>query len=171
MNSKVRSLITNRFQISLKIVLSTVCIYDPAITSFKWVKYRFVLVVNKTEAWSSDCWYSMAYCTGYLALALSFHALIFITTLITTFNAAQQFDAQPWLRVIQRDGVLYFVAIFSSTLIWLLFGEWTRVGSLIDNTFLWTDSNTLEIIETHQCNVRPLHPSTDQAQIWHYLVI
>ncbi|KAG6860722.1 hypothetical protein C0995_008165 [Termitomyces sp. Mi166 len=79
--------------------------------------------------------YIMSRGGAYLALALSFDAFVFIATIIATFNAARQFHAKPWLRVIQRDGILYFMAIFSSTLLWVLFGGLARnAGSIEDKS-------------------------------------
>ncbi|KAG5721036.1 hypothetical protein E4T56_gene1014, partial [Termitomyces sp. T112] len=71
---------------------------------------------------------TMKYYTVYLALALSFDTLVFVATLFTTIAATRQYRAKPWLRVIQRDGIIYFMAIFSSTLIWLLLNEVGRSG-------------------------------------------
>ncbi|KAF8067955.1 hypothetical protein FPV67DRAFT_1494382 [Lyophyllum atratum] len=64
--------------------------------------------------------------TVYLSLALSFDAFVFIVTIITTIRAARAHPTKRWLRVIQRDGIMYFMAIFSSTLIWVIFGKVAR---------------------------------------------
>ncbi|KAG6811184.1 hypothetical protein H0H92_008624 [Tricholoma furcatifolium] len=58
---------------------------------------------------------------------------VFIATLIATFAATRQYRAKPWLRVIQRDGIIYFMAIFSSTLIWLLFNQIASNGLKLIN--------------------------------------
>ncbi|RDB18386.1 hypothetical protein Hypma_000338 [Hypsizygus marmoreus] len=62
----------------------------------------------------------------YLSLGLSFDAFVLAATLITTISAARGHQAKRWIWVVQRDGVLYFLAIFSSTLIWLLFNQYGR---------------------------------------------
>ncbi|KAG6910724.1 hypothetical protein DXG01_008255 [Tephrocybe rancida] len=80
---------------------------------------------------------TLKYDTIYLSLALSFDAFVFIATLIATFAAARQYRAKPWLRVIQRDGIIYFMAIFSSTLIWLLLGQVARPGLKLVNAILY----------------------------------
>ncbi|KAG6855932.1 hypothetical protein H0H87_009308 [Tephrocybe sp. NHM501043] len=91
------------------------------------IKRKSSVVVARLTDRLSD-YYSQKYDTVYLSLALSFDAFVFIATLITTFAAARQYRAKPWLRVIQRDGIIYFMAIFSSTLIWLLLGQVARVS-------------------------------------------
>ncbi|KAF5383008.1 hypothetical protein D9615_004883 [Tricholomella constricta] len=64
----------------------------------------------------------------YLSLTLAFDSLVLIVTLTVTITAAQQSPTKHWLKVIQNDGILYFMAIFSSTLIWLMFGVAARDG-------------------------------------------
>ncbi|KAF8239972.1 hypothetical protein L208DRAFT_1385275 [Tricholoma matsutake] len=57
---------------------------------------------------------------AYLILQLSFEAIVFAITLITTVEASRNLPTLRWLKVMQRDGFLYFCAMFSSTLLWLL---------------------------------------------------
>ncbi|KAF5383030.1 hypothetical protein D9615_004908 [Tricholomella constricta] len=66
--------------------------------------------------------------TVYLSLALSFDTFVLIATLIVTITATRQHPTNRWLRVIQRDGIFYFIVIFSSTLTWLLSGVIARPG-------------------------------------------
>jgi len=58
---------------------------------------------------------------AYLSLILSFNTIIFVTTLVVTVAATRTSPARQWLQVMQRDGVMYFVVIFTATVIWLIF--------------------------------------------------
>jgi len=63
---------------------------------------------------------------AYLVLELSFNTIVFAVTLITTFTTSRMQPSLRWSRVMQRDGFIYFFAIFSSTLIWLSFNYYTQ---------------------------------------------
>ncbi|KAF8226382.1 hypothetical protein L208DRAFT_366773 [Tricholoma matsutake] len=77
---------------------------------------------------------------AYLALGQSFETIVFATTLITTVAASRpsSLPTRRWLKVMQRDGFLYFFATFFATLIWLL------------NSFV--SKNTPEVINAVPCS-------------------
>lgn len=56
---------------------------------------------------------------AYLCLALSFDVIVFILTLQVTVTTAKSFPRMRVMQVIQRGGISYFVAIFTSTLVWV----------------------------------------------------
>ncbi|TFK41767.1 hypothetical protein BDQ12DRAFT_678457 [Crucibulum laeve] len=57
---------------------------------------------------------------AYLCLALSFYAVAFIGTITFTMTTSKAHPTWRWVRIVQRDGMVYFIAIFSSTLVWTI---------------------------------------------------
>ncbi|EEB94300.1 hypothetical protein MPER_06903, partial [Moniliophthora perniciosa FA553] len=68
-----------------------------------------------------------------LSLILVFDGLAFIAILVVTLKMISNRDRHSSLlyilKVIQRDGVLYFFVLFSSNFAWLLLLEYARVSS------------------------------------------
>ncbi|KAJ7037623.1 hypothetical protein C8F04DRAFT_1091909 [Mycena alexandri] len=60
------------------------------------------------------------YVKGFLSLSLAFDTLVFLTTVYVTVKSARSYHFIPLMKVIQRDGIMYFLVLFSSNLIWVL---------------------------------------------------
>ncbi|THH07899.1 hypothetical protein EW146_g9171 [Bondarzewia mesenterica] len=67
---------------------------------------------------------------AFLCIGLSFDGLVFLTILTITMKAsrAQEFEIGRVMKVIQRDGIVYFSVLFSSNLVWLLLLLHARPG-------------------------------------------
>ncbi|KAJ3517450.1 hypothetical protein NLJ89_g509 [Agrocybe chaxingu] len=72
-----------------------VCIFISVLGIAKWV-----------EAW--------------LCLSLAFDGLVFLAIIFITVRSARQHGFVPMMRIIQRDGIVYFFVLFSSNLVWLM---------------------------------------------------
>ncbi|KAJ7177495.1 hypothetical protein C8R43DRAFT_872502, partial [Mycena crocata] len=63
---------------------------------------------------------SVPYVKGFLSLSLAFDTLVFLTIVYVTVKSSKSYQFMPLMRIIQRDGILYFLVLFSSNLIWVL---------------------------------------------------
>jgi hypothetical protein len=68
---------------------------------------------------------------AWLCLQLIVDISVFVLTLIYTYRALQSRTPSRLLQAVLRDGTLYFLYIFSSNLIWVIFVLHMRVSSLI----------------------------------------
>lgn len=63
----------------------------------------------------------------YIATSIGFDALIFILTLVFPVKATRGRPSSPLLRIIERDGSLYFMAVLIWNLFWLILELYGRV--------------------------------------------
>ncbi|KAJ6608074.1 hypothetical protein B0H10DRAFT_1816632, partial [Mycena sp. CBHHK59/15] len=60
------------------------------------------------------------YVKAFLALSLAFDTLVFIAIVYVTVKSSRSYQFMPLMRIIQRDGIMYFLVLFSSNLVWVL---------------------------------------------------
>ncbi|KAF7422296.1 hypothetical protein PC9H_010452 [Pleurotus ostreatus] len=65
---------------------------------------------------------------AYLCLSLAFDSLAFMSILYAGFVASRHHHIGVVLRVVYRDGIVYFFVLFSSNLVWLLLLLYARTG-------------------------------------------
>ncbi|KAA1478068.1 hypothetical protein DENSPDRAFT_787576, partial [Dentipellis sp. KUC8613] len=71
-------------------------------------------------------WIAFILCT-----ALGFDSIVFLIIIITTTKTMRGVRVGHIVRVIYRDGVMYFFVLFTSNLFWVLLVFYARVSSTL----------------------------------------
>ncbi|TFY72255.1 hypothetical protein EVG20_g767 [Dentipellis fragilis] len=73
-------------------------------------------------------YFVVAWIDAFLVICLGFDAIVFLVICITTVIAIRRSNYGHMLRIVQRDGIVYFFVLFSSNLIWLLLALYAPPG-------------------------------------------
>jgi hypothetical protein len=66
---------------------------------------------------------------SYIIMSLVFDGFVFAATSIYSFMASKSCRPMHLLQAVRRDGILYFLVVFSSQLAWVLCLQYGRVSS------------------------------------------
>lgn len=81
--------------------------------------------------------YSVPFVEAFLSLSLTFDGIAFLVILAVTFSSSQSYNFMPVMKIIKRDGVMYFFVLFSSSLVWLVLLLRARVMSFSFGIFIF----------------------------------
>ncbi|KAF9462324.1 hypothetical protein BDZ94DRAFT_1309791 [Collybia nuda] len=99
---------------------------------------------------------------AFISLTLAFDGMAFLIILLVNFRSSSSYN-MPMMKVIQRDGTVYFLVIFSSNLVWLVLLLHARLAlKFIQNQPAMMYVQTLTLGETV---IPTQHPSTPEFQL------
>ncbi|KAF9462318.1 hypothetical protein BDZ94DRAFT_1261590 [Collybia nuda] len=65
---------------------------------------------------------------AFLSISLAFDGIAFLIIIGATVKSSSSYKFMPMMRIIRRDGIMYFFVLFSSNLVWIILLLHARPG-------------------------------------------